>query len=163
MATQVDFEYELGENNLRVIADVTLGRPAYLGPSVLPGDSYPEEGSDVELVDCILVDADGNPTSTFDPDAVIEAIPLSPIRFRNLLRTLINIEDDGLGDIIHGDEWQSFRTNPCQWMIETDSISANQVFRLMIRRENFQARFLDDTLKELACEEVAGYGIEAAE
>lgn len=163
MTTQVDFEYELGENYLRVTAGVTLGRPAHFGPSILPEDSYPAEGSDVELVDCILVDADGNPTSTFDPDAVIEAIPISFNRFRNLLRVLLYIEDDGLGDIIHGDEWQSFRTNPCQWMIETDSISANQVFRLMIRRENFQTRFLDDTLKELACEEAEGYGIEAEE
>lgn len=163
MTTQVDFEYELGENDLRVIADVTLGRPAYLGPSVLPGDSYPAEGSDVELVDCILVDADGNPTSTFDPDAVIEAIPLSFNRFRNLLCGMTYIDDDSLKDIIHRDEWQTFRTNPFRWMIETDSIRANRVFKLMIKRENFQARFLDDTLKELAYEEAAGYGIEAEE
>jgi len=65
---QVEFEYYLGDNVLKVLADVTPGKPAQIyGP---PENCYPAEDAEVELLDIWLIDETSGNETQFDPDGV---------------------------------------------------------------------------------------------
>lgn len=54
MSYQLELETSFGEDNeIRVIVDVTPGRPAKI--NCLPEDAYPEESDEIEIVDCWLI------------------------------------------------------------------------------------------------------------
>ena len=57
MPTQVDFEFDFHGNNLRILADVTPGRPARI--NCLPEHAEPAESPTIEYVEVKLVDAHG--------------------------------------------------------------------------------------------------------